>query len=705
MTIPEIMQEIKRNYTAEIMSVITQPDNSGRGYVCPLCGSGTGAKGTGITAGTQNPHFFQCWACGFKGDVFDLLKAMTHKTDAVELIKEAERILHRQFLNDNKNMVENRKETPQTMGNDNKNMVKNTTVKDLLERAKAAEEKKAKAKAIADFIKAGQDAFEWAADAKEYLKRRGISEKTARRYNLGYVANYGDGMNTAAIIIPTGKTSYTARSIGDVDNGRKYRKKNAGDKQGIFNINALQNPGTAVFLVEGELDALSIIEAGFTAIATGGGTSEAELVNVIKETKTRPEYFIILPDNDRNPDGTPDLGENKGFSKGLKLANALKTANIPAKMIDTRNWIPAVKDCNDFLKTDRAGFISFLRGIEEPIKQEAMRNLGRASDFVQDFIDHISGKTAPINTGFDRVNELLDGGLHPGLIVIGAISSLGKTTFILNVADNMAAMGQDVIIFSLEMSKYELMAKSISRKTFEYCKTKKQPIKNAKTNLGISDFDRYQHYNNAELNMITECVQYYESNIAENIYLVEGVGDIGVEQIREHVRKFIAVTQRKPVIVIDYMQILAPADPRSTDKQNTDKAVVELKRISRDFNIPVIGISSFNRDSYSEPVSMKAFKESGAIEYTSDVLIGLQYTGMDYEMYTVVRNNGEEVRWETEKDSRRYQRIKDLFKENEVNAKAGDGISIDVKVLKNRSGAKGTQVLTYYPKFNCYREE
>jgi replicative DNA helicase len=153
------------------------------------------------------------------------------------------------------------------------------------------------------------------------------------------------------------------------------------------------------------------------------------------------------------------------------------------------------------------------------------------------------------------------------------------------------------------------------------------------------------------------------------------------------------------------MQILAPADPRSTDKQNTDKAVVELKRISRDFNIPVIGISSFNRDSYSEPVSMKAFKESGAIEYTSDVLIGLQYTGMDYEMYTVVRNNGEEVRWETEKDSRRYQRIKDLFKENEVNAKAGDGISIDVKVLKNRSGAKGTQVLTYYPKFNCYREE
>ncbi len=54
---------------------------------------------------------------------------------------------------------------------------------------------------------------------------------------------------------------------------------------------------------------------------------------------------------------------------------------------------------------------------------------------------------------------------------------------------------------------------------------------------------------------------------------------------------------------------------------------MELKRISRDFKTPVIGISSFNRDNYNNAVSMQSFKESGAIEYSSDILIGLQNKG------------------------------------------------------------------------------
>ena len=54
---------------------------------------------------------------------------------------------------------------------------------------------------------------------------------------------------------------------------------------------------------------------------------------------------------------------------------------------------------------------------------------------------------------------------------------------------------------------------------------------------------------------------------------------------------------------------------------------MELKRISRDFKTPVIGISSFNRDNYNNAVSMQSFKESGAIEYSSDILIGLQLKG------------------------------------------------------------------------------
>lgn len=115
---------------------------------------------------------------------------------------------------------------------------------------------------------------------------------------------------------------------------------------------------------------------------------------------------------------------------------------------------------------------------------------------------------------------------------------------------------------------------------------------------------------------------------ATRIYFHEGMGNIGVDQIRRTVDRHIKFTGNSPVVIIDYLQILEPYEMKASDKQNTDKAVLELKRISRNYKIPVIGISSFNRQNYEEAVSMKSFKESGAIEYSSDVLIGLQLEGV-----------------------------------------------------------------------------
>ena len=70
-------------------------------------------------------------------------------------------------------------------------------------------------------------------------------------------------------------------------------------------------------------------------------------------------------------------------------------------------------------------------------------------------------------SGYKAVDRLLDGGFYAGLYVIGAISGLGKTTFINNVADNMAKAGRKVIYISLEMATEEIIAKSISRLTYE----------------------------------------------------------------------------------------------------------------------------------------------------------------------------------------------------------------------------------------------
>ena len=90
---------------------------------------------------------------------------------------------------------------------------------------------------------------------------------------------------------------------------------------------------------------------------------------------------------------------------------------------------------------------------------------------------------------------------------------------------------------------------------------------------------------------------------------------------------------------------------------------------------------------------MSAFKESGAIEYTSDVLIGLQYNGWDYQ---------EEEK--SEKDSRRAERLREIKNRMDEAAANLDSQEIQLKILKNRNGRRGSIVLKFSPAFNYFYE-
>ena len=150
---------------------------------------------------------------------------------------------------------------------------------------------------------------------------------------------------------------------------------------------------------------------------------------------------------------------------------------------------------------------------------------------------------------------------------------------------------------------------------------------------------------------------------SKRIFTKVGTGDIGVKEIRETVQNHVDITHNKPVIFIDYIQMLSSSS-HMTDKQAVDKNIMELKRISRDFDIPVIGISSFNRDSYNVSVNLASFKESGAIEYSSDVLMGLQY--------------GYISTLAGETAAKRQERIEKAQRENHDNSAAGKPVSIEL---------------------------
>lgn len=242
----------------------------------------------------------------------------------------------------------------------------------------------------------------------------------------------------------------------------------------------------------------------------------------------------------------------------------------------------------------------------------------------------------------------------------------GKTTLALQIADNIAMQGHKTIIFSLEQSKFELITKAVSRISFE---TKRG---DARTHTAI--------LKNKEIDQVTtDAICKYSVEVAPNEIIKEGTFNLNVEDIKSYLQNYVANTKEKPFVVIDYLQILAPSDTRLTDKQQIDHNITTLKKLSRDLDIPIFVISSFNRLNYSQTASFEAFKESGGIEYTADVLFTMQLTLL------------------SQKDEVSREEIRQAKKENPR--------QVQLVCLKNRAGKSNFAVdFEFNPCFNHFRE-
>ena len=514
---------------------------------------------------------------------------------------------------------------------------------------------------------------------------RGLSPETLSRFNIGYDPEWrhpkvvAEGKNppaTPRLIVPTSAYSYLARDTRkEIPEAQQDYKKSKVGHVHIFNLEALRDSSRPTFIVEGEIDAASIVEVGGSALALGSTAyrrlflEELDKLSAKYGKPTQP--LIIALDNDTSGSECADRLSAELSKRGLTSYR--------------RNPCGEYKDANEALMSNREALTAEIRRAEaigeEAAAEEREEYMSTsAGAHLQDFLNGIteSANTDAIPTGFPLLDGVLDGGLYEGLITIGGISSLGKTSLIMQMADQVAAAGNDVLIFSLEMSRSQLMSKSISRHTVQLAMERGIDTRNAKTSRGITTGKRYQNYNRSELELIQAATVAY-SQYADKVYIQEGVGDITVDKIRETVERHIRLTGRRPLVVVDYLQIVAPHSDRATDKQVVDHAVLELKRISRDYKLPLIAISSFNRAGYNQSAAFEQLKESGAIEYSSDIVFGLQLKGA-----------GEG---------------KGNNKFDATAAKRKNPREIELVVLKNRDAAVGDTVsFNYYPMFNLFKE-
>lgn len=595
----------------------------------------------------------KCFSCGASYDIFDLIGQDYGLTDPGEIFKKAYELYNID--------IDSQKAPAKKPSGGNRSEAQTSDVSP-------------------DIVKA-KEAFA-GSPAEHYINMRGISTETAARFWLGYNGNFKTAEETEdgqtafaewqALIIPTGKENYVARTINKPrtpEKKNRYRKKGASL---IFNNRALYKAQKPVYVVEGEIDALSIIEVGGEALALGSVSNTDSLLQMVKKQPPAQPLILALDTDEAGKKAEEDL------------AAQLTALQIPFYRHDICGW---AKDANEALVQDRKAFSEMVtdgerkREQEEAAQQEAQKEeylKTSAASALQDFetwIKDISTNTQAISTGFAQLDRILDGGLYAGLYVLGAISSLGKTTLALQIADQIAQQGQDVLIFSLEMAKNELIAKSISRHTF--LKAEKQWASSTRDIMA-----RYYTCTPHRREVIGQAQAAYKE-YAGQVFIHEGKGEIGVQKIEDVVKQHIAITGNTPVIMIDYIQILAPYYEKGnkTDKQNTDKNVLELKRLSRDYNTPVFGISSFNRDSYKTGgksqgrVSMTDYKESGTLEYSADVLIGLEFASAGSKDY------------------------------NEKKEKQKSPRNVRLVILKNRNGkAWQTVEFDFYPAFNCYEE-
>ncbi len=287
----------------------------------------------------------------------------------------------------------------------------------------------------------------------------------------------------------------------------------------------------------------------------------------------------------------------------------------------------------------------------------------KMKDDISSFIE--SGK---LKSGYPNLDCLTN--IYPGLYVLGAISSLGKTTFIHQMSDQMAEAGQKVLYFSLEQNTLELASKSISRimakHNFQSAKTSLQ-IRKSLNSEGVDD-------------AMVEYAQY-----SGNLTVIECSFSATIKDIEDFVKDYISKTNEKPVVVIDYLQVIQPMDPHMTTKDVVDSHVRRLKQLQSDNKLALIVISSLNRQNYLTQIDYESFKESGGIEYTADVVWGLQLEVLHDEIFD-----------KQAKLNEKRQKIRD--------AKAANPRKIELVCLKNRFGISSYSChFEYYPHFDYFR--
>jgi replicative DNA helicase len=295
-------------------------------------------------------------------------------------------------------------------------------------------------------------------------------------------------------------------------------------------------------------------------------------------------------------------------------AHVVHYAGIVSHKATLRRLIAAASNISGFGYDEQAPLDQLLDRAEQTIFEVSQKNLKQnfipINAILADSFDRLnelhsnSGKLRGIPTGFRDLDNMLAGLQNSDLLILAARPSMGKTTFVMNMAHHIAAKeGIPVGFFSLEVSKEQLIDQLLAIES---------GVDSWKLRTGALDEDDFPRINEA-MAELSEAPLYIDDSAMTNVM-----------EMRTKARRLQA-EHGLGLIIIDYLQLIS-GGARAQDGRQQEVSEISrgLKGLARELNVPVIALSQLSRavESRNPPIPQLAdLRDSGSIEQDADVVM------------------------------------------------------------------------------------
>lgn len=324
------------------------------------------------------------------------------------------------------------------------------------------------------------------------------------------------------------------------------------------------------------------------------------------------------------------LGRVGGAAFVSKLFEAIPTAGNADYYIEIlrekRTRRQAIVVCNEFSAegyNEEGSADDYLDRLEARISTIGQDRLGTeafnlkeevlmAIDGIQQLYER-RGRVSGLETGFPDLDRLIDG-LHPAeMVVIAARPSMGKTALGMNIAEHVAVdQGKAVAVFSLEMSKQQLIQRMIASRS----RVNMQSVRDGlMTDQGFTNITRVA------------------KEISSSGIIIDDTSGLTILELRARMRKM-KREKNIQLAVIDYLQLLRGSSSRAQNHRELEVSEISsgVKGLAKELEIPIIVLAQLNRNPEGRKGGMPRLsdlRESGSIEQDADV-VGLLFRGEYY---------------------------------------------------------------------------